>query len=236
VTTTAPTLADQLPEVAAAAERLRHLGFLLVSPVPPGSGESQLLVSLRSHATLEHFDAQTIRYWRTGQDRRGHPAELDVGTAMPLATTFAWGKIELVDRLGVENAFVTLGGTLRADRVAPDETVAVFRSPAPIMRVGGHSQAGDVLGPELGAFFGRLMVPIDFDPGVEEAIAAADPMSRYAAFVAYQADRYRGHLLLRQEHPEQAGRAFEEARRMRRARPEAWARGLALLDRLDVRR
>ena len=235
MTSTAPS-ANPLPEVAAAAERLTHLGFLLLSPEPPGSGESELLVSLRDRPTLEHFDAETVRYWRTGEDRRGHPAELDLRTAMPLGTAFAWGRIELVDRLGIENAFVTLGGTLRADRVVPDETVAVFRSTAPIMRLGGHSQAGDLLGPALGAFFGRLMVPIDFDPGVEEAIAAADPMSRYAAFVAYQADRYHGHLLLRQEHPEQASRAFEEARRLRRARPEAWDRGLTMLDRLGVRR
>ena len=225
-----------LPEVAAAADRLRHLGFLLVSPVPPGSAESELLASLRRTPTLQHFDAEVLRYWRTGQDRRGHPEELDMRSAMPLRETFAWGKVELVDRYGVENDFVTLGGTLVADRVQPDETVVLLRSPAPILRLGGHSQSGDVLGPELGAFFGRLMVPIDFDPGVEEQIAGADPLSRYATFVAYEADRYDGHLLLRREHPEQAAHVSEEARRLQRTRPESWSRGRELLERLGLRR
>jgi hypothetical protein len=225
-----------LPEVEAAADRLTHLGFLLVSPFPPGAGESELLVSLRSAPTLQHFDVERVRYWRTGKDRRGHPDELDLHTPMPLAEHFAWGKIELADRFGVENEFVALGGELRADRVADDEVVAVLTSPAPILRMGGHSQAADLVAPELAAFFGRLMVPIDFDPGVEEAISAAEPLTRYAAFVAFESDRYHGHLLLRQEHPEQAEVIAEEALRLRVARPEAWQRGRALLGRLGLRR
>ena len=45
---------------------------------------------------------------------------------------------------------------------------------------------------ELGAFFGRMMVPIDFEPGVEQAISAATPLERYAAFVAFEQARYAG--------------------------------------------
>jgi hypothetical protein len=228
-------MTSTLPAVADAADRLTHLGFLLVTPMPAGSADSELLVSLRARPTLDHFDTERIHYWRTGMDRRGHPELLDVRTAMPLRTTVAWGKVELVDRFGVENDFVTLGGTLDADRADEGEIVAVLRSPAPILRMGGHSQEADQLGPDLAAFFGRLMVPIDFDPGIEEAISAADPMSRYAAFVAFEANRYHGHLLLREEHPEQARIVMDEARRLRGARPEAWALGTALLDRLRLR-
>jgi hypothetical protein len=228
-------MTSALPTVADAADRLTHLGFLLVTPVPAGSADSELLVSLRDRPTLDHFDTERIHYWRTGMDRRGHPERLDLHTSMPVRTTVAWGKVELVDRLGVENDFVTLGGTLEADRADEGEVVAVLRSTAPILRMGGHSQEADVLGPDLAAFFGRLMVPIDFDPGIEEAISAADPMSRYAAFVAFESGRYHGHLLLREEHPEQARLVMEEARRLRRARPDAWARGAALLDRLRLR-
>jgi hypothetical protein len=227
---------DPLPEVAEAAARLTHLGFLLVSHFPPGAADSELLVSMRASPTLEHFDTELIRYWRTGQDRRGHPAELDRRSPVPLRERFSWGKVELVDRLGVENEFVTLGGELWADQAEPGEIVAVLRSPAPILRIGGHSQAADLVAPELAAFFGRLMVPIDFDPGVEEAVAAADPVTRYATFLAFESDRYHGHLLLRQEHPEQARIVAEEAQRLRTARPDAWRRGAALLDRLGLRR
>lgn len=228
-------MTSTLPDVAEAANRLTHLGFLLVSPVPAGSGDSELLVSLRDRPTLDHFDTERIHYWRTGMDRRGHPQRLDVHTPMPLRTTVAWGKVELVDRFGVENDFVTLGGMLDADRADEGEIVAVLRSPAPILRMGRHSQEADQLGPDLAAFFGRLMVPIDFDPGIEEAISAADPMSRYAAFVAFEADRYHGHLLLREEHPGRAQIVMDEARRLRHAQPDAWARGAALLDRLHRR-
>ena len=224
------------PILAEAADRLTHLGFLLVSPFPPGGADSELLVSMRSSPTLQHFDTEVIRYWRTGQDRRGHPDELRARSPMPVRATFAWGKVELVDRLGVENVFVTLGGELSADHADPGEVVAVLRSPAPILRMGGHSQSADLVAPELAAFFGRLMVPIDFDPGVEQAIAAADPLTRYAAFVAYEYDRYHGHLLLRQEHPQQAQVVAEEAQRLRRSRPEAWSRGAALLERLHLQR
>jgi hypothetical protein len=80
------------------------------------------------------------------------------------------------------------------------------------------------------------MVPIDFDPGVEEAIAAADPLTRYAGFVAFEHERYRGHQVLRQEQPALAELLAEEAQRLRAAQPEAWQRGTALLDRLHLTR
>jgi hypothetical protein len=54
--------------------------------------------------------------------------------------------------------------------------------------------------------------------------------------VAYESDRYHGHLLLRQEHPQQAKVVAEEAYRLRTARPEAWQRGSALLERLHLSR
>lgn len=218
-----------------AAERLPHLGFLLVSPFPPGAAESELLVSLRREPTVQHFDPEVVRYWHTGQDRRGHAAELEFGSPTPVTGTFTWGKIEVIDRFGVENNFVTLGGEVEADRVSDEELVAVFRSPAPILRTGGHSQAVDQVALELAAFFARVMVPIDFDPGVEEAIAAADPLTRYSSFVAFEAERYHGHALLRQEHAAQAQIVSEEAHRLRTTQSAAWERGNALLQRLDLR-
>lgn len=223
------------PEVVGAAARLTHLGFLLVSPFPPRSGqESQLVVSMRPTPTLRHFDVQRTTFWTTGADRRGHPDELTSGSRMPFQRTFAWGKIELVDRLGAENDFVTMGGSLLADR-ADDEVIAVFRSPAPILRMGGHSQADDLVALEMGAFFARTMVPIDFNPAAEPALAAADPLTRYAAFIAFQRDRYLGHRLLREEHPREAAILSEEAERLRDVHPEAWAGARPLLDVLALR-
>lgn len=222
------------PEVVTAAARVPHLGFLLVSPIPPGAEQSQLTVALRRTPTRAHFDPETVRYWATGSDRRGHAQELTAGSRMPRVGTFTWGKIEVVDRFGVENDFVTLGGQLFADRLDEDLAVAVFRSPAPILRMGGHSQAEDRMALELAAFFGRAMVPIDFDPGVEQAIAAADPLTRYSGFVAFESERYRAHQVLRLEHPALAELLAEEAQRLRATHPDAWERGTALLGSLHL--
>jgi hypothetical protein len=227
-------LRPDAPDLQAAAGRLAHLGFLLVSPFPPAGerGEpSELVVAIHRRPTLAHFDPELIRYWHTGADRRGHPEQLEMTSSLPLQGGYSWGKIEVVDRLGVENAFVTMGGHMLADRVADDDEVvaAIFRSEAPILRMGGHSQAADVVALEMAAFFGRMMVPIDFHPGAEEALAAADPMTRYAAFVAFERARYLGHLLLRQEHPRQAEVLWEESERLRITEAVAWARGRELL-------
>jgi hypothetical protein len=223
-----------LPEVAHAAEELTHLGFLLVSPFPPGVAPSRLFVSMRPSPTRQHFDAEAIEYWGTGSDRRGHAEKLVYASRLPLTGSFSWGKIELVDRLGAQNEFVGMGGQLQADRVGPDEVVAVFTSMAPILRMGGHSQAADVVALEMAAFFARMMVPIDFDPGAEQALAEADPLTRYAAFIAYERDRYLGHSLLRAEHPREAEILSEEAERLRGTQPGPWDRGRRLLSDLGL--
>jgi len=223
------------PEVAEAARSLVHLGFLLVSPFPPENGPSRLSFSLRPHPTDQHFDVEQVRYWRTGADRRGHADVLTFDDRMPLERTVAWGKIELVDRFGAENDFVTMGGTLLADRIEPLETVAVLTSAAPILRMGGHSQADDLVALEMAAFFARIMVPIDFNPAAEPALSTADPLTRYAAFIAFQRERYLGHLLLRREHPRESTILWEEAERLRLEHPDAWRQGRALLETLGLR-
>ena len=224
------------PDLAAAGAKLSHLGFLLVSAYPAQAGGSQLLVALRDRPTLEHFDPEQILYWRTGEDRRGHRAELTRETPVPLHGGFSWGPLAIVDRFGIANEFATLGGEVSAGEVAPDTTVAVLRSPGPILRLGGHSQDVDRVALELGAFFGRMMVPIDFEPGVEEAISAATPMERYAAFVAFEGGRYAAHAPLRDELPATATVLAAEAHRLTEAEPTAWEAGTQLLARMGLGR
>ncbi|HLE58440.1 MAG TPA: hypothetical protein VJA85_02230 [Candidatus Limnocylindria bacterium] len=222
------------PGIADAAEQLRHFGFLLVSPQPAGVGGSRLLMALRDRPTLEHFDPELIRYWRTGEDRRGHPAELTRDSRLPVRAEFSWGLITVFDRYAIENEFATLGGELIAEETAPDTTVAVFSSPGPILRLGGHSQDVDRVAPELGAFFGRMMVPIDFEPGVEEAISAASPLERYAAFVAWEHARYAAHAALRDDAPATASVLAAEAIRLAGEEPDAWEGGHRLARRMGL--
>jgi hypothetical protein len=222
------------PEVGEFIGRMAHLGFLLETPSLERPGEAQLIVALRDRPTLEHFDPEVATYWRTGEDRRGHSAELTLETRTPLRAEFSWGRIEVVDRLGVENVFATLGGELRMDRVRAGLAIAVFASPGPILRLGGHSQDVDRVALELGAFFGRMMVPIDFEPGVEQAISAATPLERYAAFVAFERARYAGHASLRDEQPATGSAFASEAHRLASEEPESWEAGSRLLSRMGL--
>jgi hypothetical protein len=100
------------------------------------------------------------------------------------------------------------------------------------LRLGGHSQDVDQAALELGAFFGRIMVPIDFEPGVEEAISAATPLERYAAFVAFESARYARHGALREDQPAIASAMVLEARRLAAEDPASWEAGTKLLDRM----
>jgi hypothetical protein len=223
-------------DVAAdAARQLAHLGFLLETPPHGHPGEARLLVAFRPRPTLEHFDPELVTFWRTGEDRRGHPTELTLESRTPMRAEFSWGRLEVIDRLGVENDFATLGGEVSLDAVGPDMAVAVFVSPGPILRLGGHSQDVDQAALELGAFFGRIMVPIDFEPGVEEAISAATPLERYGAFVAYESARYAAYGALRAEQPAIAGAMVGEARRLKSEDPRSWEAGTALLARMGLR-
>ncbi len=221
-------------DLSGAATRLADLGFWLESRYPVAPGPSRLMVALRDRPTLRHFDPELIHYWTTGVAGRGHGADLTRSTKVPFSAGFSWGKVEVVDRLGVENDFVTLGGELTAAPQGADATIVVFTSPGPILRLGGHSQEVDRIAMDLGAFFGRIMVPIDFQPGVEEAISRAKPLDRYAAFVAYEARRFRRHPILAREHPHHASILTEESRRLARDEPFAWAAGERLLRRMGM--
>jgi hypothetical protein len=92
--------------------------------------------------------------------------------------------VHVVDRVPVENRFLTFGGDLRIAAIDPGLTVVDLASPAPIVRWGGHSQGTDELAGAIGAFFGRLVVPIDFVPGAAPRIDAQPPGVLYRAFLA----------------------------------------------------
>src|SRR3972149_4968100 len=75
-------------------------------------------------------------------------------------------------RLEIETRFLTFGGLLRIADVDPGFRVVQHVSPGPVVRWGGHSQGSDALAGEIGAFFGRLIVPVDYVPGRRGRLAA----------------------------------------------------------------
>lgn len=213
---------------ASAAPLLAHLGFVASSDLPDRPGPAYLMVALRDPPTLHHFDPELVDYWVTDRDR-GVRRTLTRQTRVPVATDFSWGLIRLVDRLQVTNEYLTFGGGLAVDRV-DDDTIAVFTSPAPILRRGGHSQGWDAGAETLGAFFSRFLLAVDYVPGFERRAAHADPIARYAAFLADVLARSQSSQALRVEHLDLWTLLQAEAGRIRERHPDDWRAGIALRD------
>lgn len=224
------------PEWPGVAGRiLTDLGFEIVT----GEDErtptaSSLIVALRDKPTLRHFDPEEASYWMT-QAGRGRPARLDrTIKALPHEERFAWGRISVADRLGKANQFLAFGGTLRAAALDASTLIVQFSSPAPIQRLAGHSQGTDTLSEPIGAFFGRMMIPIDFDPAAEPRIARAAPLELYCAFVIDAGARLARSPELRRAEPALASRVASEARRLEAQEADAWRGGRSLVDDLRL--
>jgi hypothetical protein len=142
--------------------------------------------------------------------------------------SFTWGTIRIVDRLEVSNEYVTFGGRLSAARI-DGFTVAVFASPAPMLRGGGHSQTEDPSAPSVEAFFARLRAAACDSRDLERRILRLSPQGRYAAYLADACDTYRRSQLLQLTHPHTWQLLTRQERRLRAERPSAWAEGMGLL-------
>ncbi len=201
---------------------LANLGFELVEPDRSRDDEtSHLLAALRPKPTLHHFDPESIDYWVT-EGPRGRAAHLDRETRFPVVSDYAWGRITLTDRLTVKNEFLSFGGTMRA-QMTDDTTVLVdFSTHAPILRWSGHSQTTDPLAAEVGAFFARVKVPIDFVPGAEALVSKATPRTLYCAFIQYVRERLREAHTLRDANRWLAEWSSHESGRMEATASDHW--------------
>jgi len=216
---------------------LAHLGFELREGGLPGTIPGpRLLVAFRPQPTLEHFDPELVTYWEA-RDGRGRVAELAPGGEHPVHRSWSWGPIRVTDRVPVSNQFLSFGGTLLVDSVegpAGATTYAAFVSRAPIVRWAGHSQGVDPLVDEIGAFFARLMVPVDYQEGAEAKIADADPEAVYALFLAHSLERIHRSSRLRDADPQVAGWVQHEGHRLAHDAPAHWADGQELLAWLEL--
>jgi hypothetical protein len=205
------------------AQFLQELGFLLTPDVPDESASlpAYLLVALRAHPTLGHFDPERVDYW-VNSDGRGCPATFDRSIHLPFDHDFEWGLIRIVDRLDVSNEYLSFGGRVSA-AIVDGVAVAVFASPAPILCRGGHSQTWDPGSASLAAFFARLRATVGVSRSVEGRIAAASPMTLYAAWVEASVGRYRTSDLLRAIHPSTFESFERQERNLRSSHPAEWS-------------
>jgi hypothetical protein len=221
--------------VARSADALSDLGFtLLNSDRPAAAAGSQLVVALRSRPTLRHFDPELVNCW-VAASGRGLVLPIDRHTPAG-ERAILWGHVHVVDRLEVENRFLTFGGTLRIADVDAGFRVVQHVSPGPVVRWGGHSQGSDALAGEIGAFFGRLIVPVDYVPGGEARLAAEPPEHLYAAFLRDTMARRRDATRRLDPDRDVQLRSWMNAEitRIRAAHPGWWEAAGRLLDDLDL--
>ena len=177
---------------------------------------------------------EVVTYWRFDGEH-GRLATLDRTGSPPTQQPFSWGRIRIVDRLGVENDWIAFGGTLRVADVDPSTRLIQFHAAAPIFRWAGHSQGLDWLTDEVGAFFGRLMVPIDFRAGAEQLVGETDPLALYAAFTQDAWRRFAATTRQADAEPELAAWARREGHRLEATDPDAVAAGRQLRIALGLR-
>ena len=228
-TTVAEPRSLAAPTLAAASLNLAQLGFLVRSDLPDRAGPAFLLVALREHPALTHYDPELVDYWVT-RGGAGRRAQLTRGTVLPIDDRpFAWGEIRIVDRLHVSNEYLTFGGRLSVGLV-DGVAIAVFTSTVPLLRRGGHSQGWDEAAENVGAFFGRARIAVDYVAGFEARFAALRPEARYGAFIADLADRYRAQPTLRETHARLWALITAEEHRLNRLVPDDVRDGRRLLE------
>lgn len=218
---------EEPPNLAAAARRLVPWGFLADPDLPDRPGPASLIVAMRERPTLRHYDPEVVGFWAT-HDGRGAHETITRATRMPVSKGLSWGEIQILDRLGESNGYLAFGGRCDADKI-DDAVIVAFTSSAPILRRGGHSQGWDDGADAVGAFFGRLLVTVDYVPGFEERLAHATPLARYAAFIRDAETRDRAMPISALELRPFATTVRREANRLRADHPEAWCEGTALL-------
>ena len=221
-------LADDSGWLEGAGRVLANLGFELIEPDRTQAEEtSHLLVALRPQPTLQHFDPDQIDFWTT-DGSRGKAVNLDRESRYPLISDYAWGRITITDRLNVKNEFLSFGGAVRAQMTADATVLVDFSSHVPILRWSGHSQISDPLAAEVGAFFARIKVPIDFVPGAEPLVSGAVPRTLYCAFIQYVRERLAQAQALREANRWLTDWSSRESQRMESTFNDSWKAGIEL--------
>ena len=213
-------------DIPAARDLLEDIGFLLVAGPPFVRGPAYLLVAVRPSPTLEHFDPERTDYWVTSGEH-GTPASIGWATREPEMAEHSWGTIRVVDRLEAANEFVSFGGPLLVSRLSGVKVV-VFRSDAPIVARGGHSQPWEAGAMEMAGFLARLRGAADPRGSLERRLARLSPSTRYAAFVADGLARIRAREASLGWTRADRSTLGRERRRLESEAPADWAAGSEL--------
>lgn len=229
-----PESIDEPPiDLDAAARLMADAGFVLFR-TPPGSPtpESCLMVVIRDVPSERHFDAEVASFWVTS-DERGQLQSVDRKVRLPFSRPYSWGRIRIVDRLGARNSFVGFGGEVTGESVGAGARLLIFRSPAMIFRLTGHSQREDRLAQEVLTFFGRI-VPHLWTPDVERRVSSASPLDLYSALLLHTRARVVRSRALREALGGGESFLHREIALMEATRPDRLQGGRLLLAALEL--
>ncbi len=237
-----PTALDAPPETAAdapltigaAAALMARFGFVAFR-TPPESPMPEwcLMAVLRNAPTLTHFDPTLVTYW-TFQAGQGRQASITTTTPLPISRRLSWGRIEIRDRLGARNGFVSLGGELRAERIGADAVLVLFHSAAPILRLPGHSQREDELAQDVAGFFARLVPHVWKSRTTEWRVARTPPEVLWGAFLLDELDRLDASVRAVDELARPRRQVRSALRELARERPDALEAARALGNELGL--
>ncbi len=213
-----------------AASVMGDLGFLVVPGMPGRHSTAYLLVAIRGRPTLAHYDPESVLYWTHAGVHDG-PAVFDKSVPLPIDVPFSWGTLRVTDRLGVANEYLTFGGHLTAERV-DGVRIAVFATPGPMIRRGGHSQGWDPGSAHLAAYFGRLRACLGRDPDLDARVTAMHPLARYAGYLASAISGFAEMPAVSRDRHAELHHLRAEADRLHRDHPDDWVAGNRLLEAL----
>jgi hypothetical protein len=212
---------------------MRNLGFIVFRTPPEAPApDSCLMAMIRTAPTLRHFDPEAMSFWITSEGR-GRIETIDRSLKTPYRRALSWGRIRIADRLGARNSFVTFGGVVTGEPISRDALLVVCRSPAPILRLPGHSQREDRLAEEVLAFFGRV-TPMLWRPEVQRTTSEASPLALFAAFLTHTTARLGRSVELRDALASDAPVVHHELARLTSQRPGEVAGGRELLEALGL--
>lgn len=228
-----PLVADRGPLTPVdAASVMGDLGFLVVPGNPGRDSLAYLLVAIRKRPTLAHYDPESVLYW-THQGLHDGPAAFDRSVSLPIDVPFSWGTLRVTDRLGVANEYLAFGGRLTAALV-DGARIAVFATPAPMIRRGGHSQGWDPGSAHLAAYFGRLRACLGRDPELDARVTAMSPSARYCAYLAGAINGFAETPALSADRHAELHHLRSEAERQHRDHPDDWLAGIHLLEAMSA--
>ena len=228
------TIEDAAITVDRAAELMADLGFVAFrSQSTDAIPDSSLVAIIRDSPTRRHFDPEVVTYWAMSAGR-GQLDAIDRDTALPIARRYNWGRIRLTDRFHAKNGFASFGGELMADRIGPDARIVIFCSPAPIVRLRGHSQLQDRLADEIQSFFARVTPRLWTSRSEEAMVASAAPDALYSAFLIDAHNRLSSASSDDEEQVDIYRNVVRELDLFRRHRPAAVETGARLIRRLGL--